>query len=849
MAVFNFIGANGGPVPAGLTVVSGSAEIQNNRLQTLTAPLLIHATGLPDDTVSVVCNGGGVSDSSMGLLFRFLDASNYWFAIINTTSGVVSLFRTFQGSPDEVANATITGFDNSTDYLLSVAFSGRDYTVSVDGTEVISYTHTTDLFATETKHGIRGATVAANYDNLVISASSEPDAITIAEVDRENRVFQADGNNQYTASFDVTYTGSPSSLSYRLLDASNSNVVVDWTVFDASPTDGASSVSVTRTRSTVEYLIEVRQDTSDTVTDSQTLKWSVGMLVSICGQSLARDIGSQGNSGLPTSVYKFESGNGFFNSSVGQGQAALGVALRDEYNCTVALTNTAVGGTCMTTFCGSALGQGINVWANEAASLFSNKVARLSEFAPDGRIEFELFIQGQADAVANTPASNYLDIGGTGGLDSYIIESRAVSTAKDGSDLPFIIGTLGRNTSTGNDTGAQEIRGALLSFIGSDTKIYPLTIFPLSTDDGTHPTLEGDTIIGQQTASIYIGNQSPSVTSISMSGAVLILTFNQDLQAATSYDLEGVKVVASSVDQNVSSFEQTGTREAQITLSSDPVDKTDVDVYFAYGTGSTSNILSYPIGVNGLYAKPLSSLGNDLSSTNADPIANAGGNQSIPAGATCILDGSASSDSDGAIVSYSWRKVSGPTIALANADQAVASFIAPSESTIQTLVFELTVTDDDGATSTDTATVTVAAVPDVADPLDPTLSVISIKSKVGIEDDIQSFGVVSLYQYTDNFILCEVVSKSNAALSPDSFSQAEYRIVDNKGTNVVKLGLGTGIKEADGKFLIHINSGILNSSHKGSLKHQFVVWNQAGYKLPPIFGGTVNIIPVLEPTL
>ena len=159
-------------------------------------------------------------------------------------------------------------------------------------------------------------------------------------------------------------------------------------------------------------------------------------------------------------------------------------------------------------------------------------------------------------------------------------------------------------------------------------------------------------------------------------------------------------------------------------------------------------------------------------------------------------------------------------------------------------------TDDDGVTSApDTVTVTVAAVPDVADPLDPTLSVISIKSKVGIEDDVQSFGVVSLYQYTDNFILCEVVSKSNAALSPDSFSQAEYRIVDNKGTNVVKLGLGTGIKEADGKFLIHINSGILNNTHKGSLKHQFVVWNQAGYKLPPIFGGTVNIIPVLEPTL
>lgn len=94
---------------------------------------------------------------------------------------------------------------------------------------------------------------------------------------------------------------------------------------------------------------------------------------------------------------------------------------------------------------------------------------------------------------------------------------------------------------------------------------------------------------------------------------------------------------------------------------------------------------------------------------NQPPIANAGGNQSIAAGATCILDGTASIDGDGTIVSYLWEKVSGPTIALANANQAIASFIAPSETVAQTLVFRLTATDNNGATSTDTVTVTVSA--------------------------------------------------------------------------------------------------------------------------------------------
>lgn len=232
---------------------------------------------------------------------------------------------------------------------------------------------------------------------------------------------------------------------------------------------------------------------------------------------------------------------------------------------------------------------------------------------------------------------------------------------------------------------------------------------------------------------------------------------------------------------------------------------------------------------------------------NEGPTVNAGPNQTIAAGATCFLDGTSSFDIDGTIASYQWEQIGGGPIALANADQALASFIAPSEVTSQTLVFRLTVTDNDGDSSYVSVTITVEAVPVVEDPLDETLSVINIRSKVGIEDDISSFGVISLYQYTDNFIMCEIVNKNNTTLDPSLFSKAEYRIIDNKGANVVKLEIDKGIKIAGDKFLIHVNDGVLNSAHKGSLRHQFVVWNKAGYKLPPIFGGSVNIIPVLEP--
>ena len=678
------------------------------------------------------------------------------------------------------------------------------------------------------------------YEYGVVSAS-----IAVEEPALPNFVYQRDGNNEATITFGVTYSGTPTSLQYRLLDASDLSEVVDWTTFDNSPSGGSSNLSLTVSSGLTEYVVEVAtEDTTNSAT--QDAKWSVGAKVWMGGQSLMEHLSTQDSVSGTSTVYKYEASTGFARASAGAGQQEFGERLVSVLGCIVAVCNTAVGGTCMTEEGAIAQSAPGYYWNNPNGDLWRDSLTALNGFAPDGRVEFACFMQGGSDA--------------TGAVDGTIFENdyyefisrlRGTLTNKDGSSLFLILSSLGR-TNYSTDENRQAIREALRRVSESDTLIEQVPVYNLPTSDGTHPTDSGDAELGRTLAQIGTGATAPKLTDINLDGSELTLTFDQNLDPDYSnFSSEGLRVEVSGAPVSIDSFVRESNRTAVMTLASAPNDASDISVFVGWGSGTSNSRLYYPKSdVNSLYAIPVISKNNDFSAAvNQPPVANAGPDQSVAAGATCILEGSNSSDSDGTITSYSWRKVSGPTIALANANQAVASFIAPSESTIQTLVFELTVTDDDGATSTDTVTVTVAAVPDVADPLDPTLSVISIKSKVGIEDDVQSFGVVSLYQYTDNFILCEVVSKSNAALSPDSFSQAEYRIVDNKGTNVVKLGLGTGIKEADGKFLIHINSGILNSSHKGSLKHQFVVWNQAGYKLPPIFGGTVNIIPVLEPTL
>ena len=98
---------------------------------------------------------------------------------------------------------------------------------------------------------------------------------------------------------------------------------------------------------------------------------------------------------------------------------------------------------------------------------------------------------------------------------------------------------------------------------------------------------------------------------------------------------------------------------------------------------------------------------------NQPPVANAGNNivLTLPQNST-NLNGGTSADGDGIIVSYSWIKISGPaTFTLANANAAATGLTNLSQGTY---VFRLTVTDNNGATSTDDVTVTVNAAPNQA---------------------------------------------------------------------------------------------------------------------------------------
>ncbi|MHC9511758.1 PKD domain-containing protein [Kangiella sp. M94] len=96
----------------------------------------------------------------------------------------------------------------------------------------------------------------------------------------------------------------------------------------------------------------------------------------------------------------------------------------------------------------------------------------------------------------------------------------------------------------------------------------------------------------------------------------------------------------------------------------------------------------------------------DPEPVNQKPTANAGADQTVDEQTAVTVEGSGT-DSDGTIASYSWAQTSGPQITLSNTSQQNLEFTAPVAKQATSIEFTLTVTDNDGASGSDSVIVTV----------------------------------------------------------------------------------------------------------------------------------------------
>lgn len=102
---------------------------------------------------------------------------------------------------------------------------------------------------------------------------------------------------------------------------------------------------------------------------------------------------------------------------------------------------------------------------------------------------------------------------------------------------------------------------------------------------------------------------------------------------------------------------------------------------------------------------------NPVAGLNTAPVANAGPDQSVVGASKVNLDGTGSTDPDGSIASYSWQQTVGTAVSLTGPNTALPGFDAPAVAANEILTFQLTVTDNEGATHSDLVDITVTPVP------------------------------------------------------------------------------------------------------------------------------------------
>ena len=274
-------------------------------------------------------------------------------------------------------------------------------------------------------------------------------------------------------------------------------------------------------------------------------------------------------------------------------------------------------------------------------------------------------------------------------------------------------------------------------------------------------SLSWDTVDGASAYNVYIYNQSgyiqsnysPANLSAADTGASAIVSTNSHLLGSLEYEVDyyfNVTALADDLESNQSNevgvrplhnvsnstpyvqlLDDSANAADVVTLSaevSDPdgnsisylwqqtsgdsVDIEDSDQPEAYFTAPIVDApveLGFALTVFDNLGASSTSYATVTVSDNLTPQVYAGADQSVSSGAIVNLLGSAS-DSDGSVVDIAWQQESGSIVSLSSNSTLDTSFTAPSANSSElTLVFQLSVTDDRGASVTDTVSVIVAA--------------------------------------------------------------------------------------------------------------------------------------------
>src|SRR5919109_346117 len=264
-------------------------------------------------------------------------------------------------------------------------------------------------------------------------------------------------------------------------------------------------------------------------------------------------------------------------------------------------------------------------------------------------------------------------------------------------------------------SGSSDPDGDTLTYAWTQTAGTGVTLDDASsaTPSFTAPNVDsaGDTLTFELTVDDGNGHTATDTVNIAVENANQPPTANAGADFSVNEGTTGVQLQGSGQDADgtISSYQW-----EQVVSGSEPTvtinDANSATATFDAPSVSANTELTFKLTVtdnDGATAED--SVVVTINNVNQNPIANAGTDQTVNEGDSVSLDGSASSDADGTIASYSWTQTAGTAVTLSDASSATPSFTAPNVgSNGDALAFELTVTDNDGATSTaDSVSVTV----------------------------------------------------------------------------------------------------------------------------------------------
>ena len=295
----------------------------------------------------------------------------------------------------------------------------------------------------------------------------------------------------------------------------------------------------------------------------------------------------------------------------------------------------------------------------------------------------------------NQGSSHNLQPSADAGANDQVLEGNTFTFNGTATDPDGTIAAFAWSQVQGISVSIVDADSASASFIAPAVDTATELLFQLQVTDSSGGT-DNDTVT--ITVLDNPNNQSPTADAGD----------NQSQLEGTEVSLSGS---ASDADGTIAAYSWSQLSGSEVVL----IDSTSAQASFIAPAVDADTALSFQLLVtdnDGAKATDTITITVTNNPDNQPPVANAGADQQIYEHQNTELDASASSDSDGSIVAYSWSQLEGPEVVIFDSSSALTSFIAPAVDAETNLIFQLLVTDNDGASAVDVITTNVLDNPD-----------------------------------------------------------------------------------------------------------------------------------------